>query len=71
MKLGSVIEGTDRFPSKPSVVSEFAERFDTRVEDDRLEEKPKKFYRNGCAYSERHPLRVCESTKSWEISLSN
>jgi hypothetical protein len=47
VKLGSVIEGTDPFPSKPSVLSEFAERFDTWVEDGRLEEKTKKFYRNG------------------------
>ena len=29
VKLGSVIEGTDPFPSKPSVLSDFAERFDT------------------------------------------
>jgi hypothetical protein len=47
VKLGSVIEGTDPFPSKPNVLSEFAERFDTWVEDGRLEEKTKKFYRNG------------------------
>jgi hypothetical protein len=33
LKLGSVIEGTDPFRSKPSVLSEFAERFDTWVED--------------------------------------
>src|SRR5262249_47929810 len=47
LKLASVIDGTDPLPSKPSVLSEFAERFDTWVEDGRLEEKTKKFYRNG------------------------
>jgi len=47
LKLASVIEGTDPLPSKPSALSEFAERFDKWVEDGRLEEKTKKFYRNG------------------------
>jgi hypothetical protein len=42
VKLGSVIEGTDPFPSKPNVLSEFAERFDTWVEDGRLEEKDRR-----------------------------
>jgi len=71
VKLGSVIEGTDPFPSKPSVLSDFAERFDTWVEDGRLEEKTKKFYRNGWRLLKATPLRVCESTKSREISLTN
>ena len=47
LKLASVVEGTDPLPSKPSALSEFAERFDKWVEDGRLEEKTKKFYRNG------------------------
>ena len=47
LKLASVIGGTDPLPSKPSLLSEFAERFDTWVGDGRLEEKTKKFYRNG------------------------
>jgi hypothetical protein len=71
VKLGSVIEGTDPFPSKPSVLSEFAERFDTWVEDGRLERKPRSSIAMAGAYSKRLPLRVCESTKSREISLSN
>ena len=71
VKLGSVIEGTDPFPSKPSVLSDFAERFDTWIEDGRLEKKTKKFFAMAGAYSKRHPLRVCESTKSLEISPSN
>jgi len=47
LKLASVIKGTDPLPSKPSLLSNFAERFHTWVEDGRLEEKTKKFYRNG------------------------
>src|SRR5262249_8186715 len=47
LKLASVIEGTDPLPNKPSVLFDFAERFHTWVEDGRLEEKTKKFYRNG------------------------
>ena len=39
LKLASVIEGTEPFPNKPSVLSDFAERFLTSVEDGRLEEK--------------------------------
>ena len=71
VKLGSVIEGTDPFPSKRSVLSDFAERFDTWVEDGRLEQKTRSSIAMAGAYSKRHPLRVCESTKSREISLSN
>ena len=56
MKLGSVIEGTDPFPSKPSILCEFAERFDTWVEDGRLEEKTKKFYRNGSRLLKATPV---------------
>ena len=75
VKLGSVIEGTDPFPSKPSVLSEFAERFDTWVEDGRLEEKTKKFYRNGWRLLKATPvagLRVDQITgdfaEQFEIS---
>jgi hypothetical protein len=60
-----VIEGTDPLPSKPSVLSEFAERFDTWVEDGRLEEKTKKFYRNGWRLLKATPvagLRVDQIT---------
>ena len=65
VKLGSVIEGTDPFPSKPSVLSDFAERFDTWVEDGRLEKKTKKFYRNGWRLLKATPvagLRVDQIT---------
>ena len=72
MKLGSVIEGTDPFPSKPNVLSEFAERFDTWVEDGRLEEKTKKFYRNGWRLLKATPvagLRVDQITGDFAEQL--
>ena len=72
VKLGSVIEGTDPFPSKPSVLSEFAERFDTWVEDGRLEEKTKKFYRNGWRLLKATPvagLRVDQITGDFAEQL--
>ena len=56
LKLASVIEGTDPLPSKPSLLSDFAERFHTSVEDGRLEEKTKKFYRNGWRLLEATPV---------------
>jgi site-specific recombinase XerC len=58
LKLASVIEGTDPLPSKPSVLSEFAERFDTWIEDGRLEEKTKKFYRNGWRLLKSTPVAM-------------
>jgi len=71
LKLASVIEGTDPLPSKLSVFSDFAERFQTWVDDGRLEEKTKKFYRSGWRLLKTTPVAGCESTKSREISLSN
>lgn len=47
LKLASVIENTDPLPRKPSALGKFAERFLAWVDDGRLEEKTKKFYRNG------------------------
>ena len=72
VKLGAVIEGTDPFPSKPSVLSDFAERFDTWVEDGRLEEKTKKFYRNGWRLLKATPvagLRVDQITGDFAEQL--
>jgi integrase len=72
LKLASVIEGTDPLPSKPSVLSEFAERFDTWVEDGRLEEKTKKFYRNGWRLLKASPvagLRVDQITGDFAEQL--
>jgi len=72
VKLGSVIEGTDPFPSKPSVLSDFAERFDTWIEDGRLEKKTKKFYRNGWRLLKATPvagLRVDQITGDFAEQL--
>jgi integrase len=41
------MENTDPLPSKPSALSEFAIRFLDWVNNGRLEEKTKRFYRNG------------------------
>ena len=47
LKLVSVIERTDPLPTKPAVVQEFADRLLDWVNSSRLEEKTRKFYRNG------------------------
>jgi hypothetical protein len=47
LKLASVIENTDRLPTKPPVLGEFADRFLDWVNNSRREEKTKKFYFNG------------------------
>jgi hypothetical protein len=49
LKLASVVERTDPLPipTKPAVFQEFADRFLEWVNDSRLEEKTRKFYRNG------------------------
>jgi integrase len=47
LKLASVMERTDPLPTKPVVLGEFANRFLEWVNNARLEEKTRKFYRNG------------------------
>ena len=47
LKLASAMENTDPLPSKPPVLGGFAERFLDWVSNSRLEEKTRKFYRNG------------------------
>ena len=47
LKLASVMEQTDSLPRKPAVLEEFGDRFLDWVNDGRLEEKTRKFYRNG------------------------
>jgi hypothetical protein len=41
------MENTDPLPSKPPALGGFAERFLDWVSNSRLEEKTRKFYRNG------------------------
>jgi hypothetical protein len=48
MKLARALEHGDLFPTKPTVLVKFSERFLSWLEEARLEEKTKKFYRNGC-----------------------
>ena len=47
LKLASVMERTDPLPTRPAVFEEFADRFLEWVNESRLEEKTRKFYRNG------------------------
>jgi integrase len=47
LKLASVMENTDPLPCKAPVLGDFAERFLDWVNNSRLEEKTRKFYRNG------------------------
>jgi len=48
MKLAQALEHGDLFPTKPTLLAEFSERFLGWLDEVRLEEKTKKFYRNGC-----------------------
>jgi hypothetical protein len=48
MKLAEALEHGNLFPTKAPVLAEFSERFLSWLEEARLEEKTKKFYRNGC-----------------------
>ena len=47
LKLAQIVEGSDLFPTKPSVLGEFPQRFLAWVDDSRLESKTKTYYRNG------------------------
>jgi len=47
VKLAEALEHGDLFPTKPTVLAEFSERFLSWLKDARLKEKTKKFYRNG------------------------
>jgi hypothetical protein len=47
LKLASVIENTDPLPANPMALRELSKRFLAWVDGSRLEEKTKKFYRNG------------------------
>lgn len=47
LKLALAIENRDPLPSKPTSLGKLAERFLAWVDEGRLEEKTKKFYRNG------------------------
>jgi hypothetical protein len=48
MKLAQALELGDLFPTKATVLTDFSERFLSWLDEARLEQKTKKFYRNGC-----------------------
>jgi integrase len=48
MKLAWALEHGDLFPTKPTVLSELSKRFLTWLEEARLEDKTRKFYKYGC-----------------------
>jgi peptidase S58-like protein len=47
LKFAGVIEGTDPLPTKPFTLGEFSQRFLAWVDDARLEDATKTYYRNG------------------------
>jgi integrase len=72
LRLASVMENADLLPSKPSALCEFAESFLAWVDDGRLEEKTKKFYRNGWRLLKATPvagLRVNQITGDFAEQL--
>jgi len=48
MKLVQALEQGDLFPAKPTLLAEFSQRFQSWLGEARLEEKTRKYYRNGC-----------------------
>jgi hypothetical protein len=47
LKLAQAIECADQLPNKATSLGEFSQRFFTWLEDARLENKTKRYYRNG------------------------
>ena len=65
MKLAQAVEHGDLFSAKGTVVSECCERFLTWLEEARVEEKTRKYYRNGCRLLKMTPvfsMRLTEMT---------
>jgi len=65
LKLAQVIEGRDQLPSRPTVLNDFSQRFQSWLDEARLEEKTRKYYRNGCRLLKATPvfsLRLTEIT---------
>src|SRR3974377_86981 len=58
LKLASVVERTDPLPTKPAVLQEFTNRFLDWVKAGRLEEKTRKFYRNGWRLLKSTPVAM-------------
>ncbi len=56
MKLVQALERGDPFPTKPTALAEFSERFLSWLDDTRVEEKTRKYYRNGCRLLKVTPI---------------
>ena len=71
LKLASVMERTDPLPTKPAVFHEFADRFLEWVNDSRLEEKTRKFYRNGWRLLKSTTVAVLKVDQVTGIALNS
>jgi len=58
LKLASVMQRTDPLPTKAVALQEFSNRFLDWVNDSRLEEKTRKFYRNGWRLLKSTPVAM-------------
>src|SRR5215469_3603322 len=64
------MERTDPLPTKPAVCHEFADRFLEWVNDGRLEEKTRKFYRNGWRLLKPKSVATLRGTRSQVTALN-
>jgi hypothetical protein len=56
MKLVQAVEHGDLFYTRSTVLFEFSQRFLTRLNEARVEERTRKYYRNGCRLLKATPL---------------
>ena len=56
MKLARAVKQGDLFYTKPTVLPVFSERFQSWLSETRLEEKTRKYYRNGCRLLKATPI---------------
>lgn len=65
MKLAQALEHGDLFPTRPTVLAAFSQRFLGWLDEARVEEKTRKYYRNGCRLLKVTPtfgMRLTEIT---------
>ena len=65
MKLAQAVEHGDLFSTRSTLLIEFSERFLTWLDETRVEEKTRKYYRNGCRLLKGTPvlsMRLTEIT---------
>jgi hypothetical protein len=56
LKLAQALERGDLFPTKPIVLAEFSQRFHRWLDEARVEERTRKYYRNGCRLLKETPI---------------